>query len=34
VVGIDRFGESAPGNVLFDFFGFTPQKIAEVARAL
>ena len=34
VVGIDRFGESAPGAVLFDFFGFTPQRIAEVARAL
>ena len=34
VVGIDRFGESAPGAVLFDFFGFTPQRIAELARAL
>ncbi|RYD16178.1 MAG: transketolase [Lysobacteraceae bacterium] len=34
VVGIDRFGESAPGAVLFDFFGFTPQRIAEAARAL
>jgi transketolase len=34
VVGIDRFGESAPGGVLFDHFGFTPQKIAEIARAL
>ena len=34
VVGIDRFGESAPGAVLFDFFGFTPQRIADIARAL
>jgi transketolase len=34
VVGIDRFGESAPGGVLFDHFGFTPQKIAEIARVL
>jgi transketolase len=34
VVGIDRFGESAPGGVVFDYFGFTPQKIAEAARAL
>src|SRR5688500_2257555 len=34
VVGIDRFGESAPGRVVFDYFGFTPQKIAEAARAL
>lgn len=29
VIGMDCFGESAPGNILFDFFGFTPQKVAE-----
>ena len=29
VVGIDRFGESAPGPALFDLFGFTPEKIAS-----
>jgi transketolase len=34
VVGIDRFGESAPGEVLFDHFGFTPEHVADVARAL
>jgi transketolase len=28
VVGIDRFGESAPAPALFDLFGFTPEKIA------
>jgi transketolase len=32
VVGIDRFGESAPGGKLFDFFGFTAEKVAEAAR--
>jgi transketolase len=34
VVGIDRFGESAPAGALFDYFGFTPRKVAEVARLL
>jgi transketolase len=29
VVGIDRFGESAPGATLFELFGFTGEKIAE-----
>ncbi|MCI6609528.1 MAG: transketolase [Ezakiella sp.] len=28
-IGIDTFGASAPGNQLFDHFGFTPEKIAE-----
>ena len=28
VIGIDRFGESAPAAALFDLFGFTPEKIA------
>jgi len=32
VVGIDRFGESAPAPKLFEFFGFTPEKVAEAAR--
>jgi transketolase len=31
VVGLDRFGESAPGPELFDFFGFTAEHVAEVA---
>ena len=32
VVGIDRFGESAPAAALFEFFGFTPGKVAERVR--
>ncbi len=34
VVGIDRFGESAPAGKLFEYFGFTPEKVAEAARRL
>jgi transketolase len=35
VVGIDRFGESAPGAVLFKHFGFTVDHVvAEVRRVL
>jgi transketolase len=34
VIGIDRFGESAPAGQLFEYFGFTPEKVAEAARAL
>ena len=29
VVGIDRYGESAPAPQLFDLFGFTPQNVAD-----
>jgi transketolase len=32
VVGIDRFGESAPDRDLWTYFGFTPERIAEAAR--
>ncbi|MEM8485318.1 MAG: transketolase [Bacteroidota bacterium] len=32
--GLDRFGESGPGGVLFEHFGFTPENIANEARAL
>ena len=34
VVGIDRYGESAPAADLFKHFGFTPQRVAEVVRSL
>jgi transketolase len=35
VVGIDRFGESAPGPELFKFFGFTVDNVvAAVNRVL
>ena len=29
VIGIDRFGESAPEKALAELFGFTPAKVAE-----
>ena len=32
VVGIDRFGESAPASVLFEYFGFTPEHVAEAVE--
>ena len=27
VIGMDSFGESAPGNILFEHFGFTKEQI-------
>ena len=33
VVGIDRFGESAPAGDLFKHFGFTPENVARVVRS-
>jgi transketolase len=32
VVGIDTYGESAPGPVLFKHFGFTPENVADTVR--
>jgi transketolase len=32
VIGIDRFGESAPGPELFKFFGFTAEHVVEVVK--
>jgi len=32
VVGLDRYGESAPAPELFKFFGFTSQNLADVVR--
>jgi transketolase len=35
VLGIDRFGESAPGPDVFKFLGFTPENLAAmVGRVL
>jgi transketolase len=35
VVGLDRFGESAPAGELFRLFGFTPERVVEaVTRVL
>jgi transketolase len=32
VLGMERFGASAPAEVLFERFGFTPERVAEAAR--
>ncbi len=32
VIGLDRFGESAPDKDLFKHFGFTPERVAEAVR--
>jgi len=32
VVGIDRFGESAPAPALYSYFGITPEAVAQAVR--
>jgi transketolase len=34
VVGIDRYGESAPAADVFGHFGFTPENVAKVVRSV
>jgi transketolase len=34
VIGIDRFGHSAPAKPLFEHFGFTVAAVTEAARRL
>lgn len=34
VIGLDRFGESAPADELFKHFGFTPDNVVKVAHEL
>jgi transketolase len=34
VVGIDRFGESAPAGELFKLFGLTPERVAKAVRGV
>ncbi|MGH8662217.1 MAG: transketolase [Burkholderiales bacterium] len=34
VIGIDRFGESAPGSELLRHFGFTPENVAAAVRSI
>jgi transketolase len=34
VVGIDRYGESAPGGELFKFFGFTTEHVVKAVKEL
>jgi transketolase len=32
VIGLDRFGESAPAGELFEHFGFTTDNVVAVAK--
>jgi transketolase len=34
VIGIDRFGESAPAGELFKYFGFTVENIVSAVKGL
>jgi transketolase len=34
VIGLDRFGESAPGPALYQHFGFTPEQVVKRFKAL
>lgn len=34
VIGIDHFGESAPGDLLFEKYGFTVENIVKTAKSL
>ena len=34
MIGLDHFGASAPGGVLFERFGFTPDMVVERAQAV
>jgi len=34
VIGIDRFGESAPASELFAHFRFTPRRVADAVRSV
>ena len=34
VVGIDTYGESAPAPVLFQYFGFTPENVADTVQTV
>ncbi len=34
VVGLDRFGESAPAGELFKFFGITAETVADAVKQL
>jgi transketolase len=34
VVGMTTFGESAPGNVLLEHFGFTVENVVKTVNSL
>ena len=33
-IGLDRFGESAPGGELFKYFGFTAEKVVSAVKSV
>jgi transketolase len=34
VIGMETFGASAPASKVFEHFGFTPERVARIARAV
>jgi transketolase len=32
ILGVDRFGASAPGNVLFEYYGLTVENVSQAVR--
>jgi len=34
IVGLDRFGASAPASELFEYFGFSVGNVLKIAREL
>ena len=34
IIGLDRFGESAPAEILFEHFGFSIANVIKVAKEL
>jgi transketolase len=34
IIGVNRFGASAPGNVVMREYGFTPEHVVETAKAV
>jgi transketolase len=34
VIAMDTFGASAPASALFEHFGFTPERVAEVGMTV
>jgi transketolase len=32
IIGLDHFGASAPAGTIFEHFGFTPERVIDVAR--
>jgi transketolase len=34
VVGLDRYGESAPGAMLLEYFGFTTDRVVKAVKSV